>query len=174
MPLTADVAPRTVAPMRRPAALFALTSCALWTGPAAADENDLVMSRLATVVRDDQGGAIDAIGDNRAFRSLASELGVVLAPRLNEPADTLGFGGFALTADLAVTQISGEAAYWRALEGSPGTGGDPAGPGQLTTASVFAKKGIWLPLPSFELGLGAVHILRSSMWAATRCSSAPP
>jgi hypothetical protein len=36
----------------------------------------------------------------------------------------------------------------------------------LTTVGVFARKGIWLPLPSFELGLGAVHILRSSIWAA--------
>jgi hypothetical protein len=136
--------------------------------PAAADDNDLVLSRLATLV--DQGEELgrDAVGDNQAFRSLVSELGVVMAPRMGDPADTLGWGGFALSADLAFTGISADTAPWRALESSP----DPAGEGVthgesvMTTVGVFAKKGLWLPLPSFEMGLGVVHLLRSRLWAA--------
>jgi hypothetical protein len=154
--------------LRRTAVLVALALAALPAGPAAADDNDLVLSRLAEVVRDGAGVPIDAVGDSLAFRALASELGVVLAPRLGEPADTLGFGGFALTADMAFTSISSDAAHWRALESSPAPGeaGVSHGNSVMTTVGVFAKKGIWLPLPSFEVGLGAVHLLRSRTWAA--------
>src|SRR5690606_25632965 len=110
---------------------------------------------------------IYAVGDNQAFRSLASELGVDLAPRSGDGADTVGFGGFAITADLASTQIHSDHAHWRVLESSP----DPAGTGvrhgarTLSTVGVFARKGLWLPLPSFELGIGAVHLVHSRMWA---------
>lgn len=148
--------------------LVALATTLATAAPAWADDNDLVMSRLGDVVRDADGAVIDAVGDNQAFRSLASELGVVLAPRLGEPADTLGWGGFALTADLAFTSIASDAAYWRALESSPAPGetGVTHGDSLLTTVGVFAKKGLVLPLPSFEVGLGAVHLASSRMWAA--------
>jgi hypothetical protein len=119
------------------------------------------------VVVDEEGAATGAVGSNQDFRSLASELGVVLAPRLEEPADTLGLAGFRFAADVAWTRVHTERAYWRALAGSP----DPAGGGAhggdfMTTVGLFARKGIWLPAPSFELGAGAVHILDSGLWAA--------
>jgi hypothetical protein len=136
-------------------------------GAARAGDNDLVLARLGDVVEED-GVAVDAIGRNGDFRSLASELGVVLAPRLLEPADTLGFGGFEFTADVAMTRVHTERAYWRALRSSP----DPADPSAvhgddfMTTVGMFARKGIWLPAPSFEIGIGAVHLAGSGIWSA--------
>jgi hypothetical protein len=35
----------------------------------------------------------------------------------------------------------------------------------MTTIGLFARKGIWLPAPSFEIGMGAVHPAGSQMWA---------
>lgn len=136
--------------------------------PARADSNDLVMTRLSTVVGSGEDARV--VGDNLALRSLASELGVALAPRLLAPADTLGFGGFHFSADMAFTSITDDADYWRVLESSP----DPTatapgmshGSGFLTTLGLFMRKGMWLPAPSFELGAGAVHLLDSRMWAA--------
>ena len=150
--------------MRLAAALVALLAAA----PAArAGDNDLVLSRLGNVLLDGDGMPVDAVGDSGEFRSLASELGVVFAPRLSQPADTLGFGGFQFTADVGLTRVHTDRAYWRALAGSP----DPADPDAshggdtMTTIGLFARKGIWLPAPSFEIGMGAVHLAGSQMWA---------
>jgi hypothetical protein len=131
--------------------------------PARADDNDIVLSRLGT-----EAGTGQVIGDNLGFRSMASELGVVFAPRLLAPADTLGFGGFQFTADLGFSTISHDAAYWRVLQSSPDpTGVMPGvshGNGVMTTMGLFMRKGIWLPLPSFEIGAGAVNMLGSDLW----------
>ena len=129
------------------AAGLSLASTSAW-----ADANDLVLSRLGQEV------GMGVVGSNAQFRSMASELGVALAPRLTEPADTLGFGGFHFVADVAVTSINGDADYWRVLE-EPGSG-------SLTTTGIFVKKGIWLPLPSFEVGAGAIRLGQSHVWAS--------
>lgn len=126
--------------------------------PASADGNDLVMSRLGTI----SGGSV--VGSNLQFRALASELGVVLAPRLSEPADTLGFGGFHFSADVAYTSITDDADHWQVLESSPQTLGGSHGNSTMTTTGFFVRKGIWLPLPSFEVGVGAVHLSNSHIW----------
>jgi len=134
---------------------------------AAAGPNDIVLSRLATKTMD---GAVPlAVGQNLEFRALASQLGVVLAPHLLTPADTLGFAGFQIDATLSQTGIDSKQPYWRVLAGSP----DPAGTGQvahgdnaLRTVGVFARKGLWFPVPSFELGGGVVQLLDSSTWTA--------
>ncbi len=133
--------------------MLLLVSVLAWPQQSAeAGDNDIVMSRLGNVV----GNGV--VGSNLDFRSLTSELGVVFAPRLQSPADTLGFGGFQFSTDLAFTTVNGNADYWRAREQS---GGDI-----MPTFSVFMRKGIWLPLPSSEIGLGVVHLLDSQMWAA--------
>lgn len=129
------------------------------TSLALADSNDLVLSRLGTI------SGTGVVGSNAEFRALASELGVVMAPRMSEPADTLGFGGFAFSADLAFTSINNTASYWRVLESSPGEGATH-GDGSMVTTGLFVKKGIWLPLPSFEVGIGAVHLGQSRLWAS--------
>jgi hypothetical protein len=135
---------------------------------AAADTNDLVMSRLATRMID-QGRVLEVIGQNLEFRALASQLGVVLAPRLLAPADTLGFGGFQFAVDGSSSVIDDAQPYWRALASSPdplGNSGKRHGRGVLRTIGMFARKGLWFPLPSFELGVGAVHVVDSAMWTA--------
>jgi len=147
------------------AACFALLA---ERGAAIAEDNDLVMQRLGTAVDDGAGNVVDVVGDNQQFRSLASELGVVLAPRLLAPADTLGFGGFHFSVDFGFTGISNNQPFWRVLEGS----GDPTsttavhGSSLLQTVGVFMRKGIWFPLPSFEAGAGVVHLMDSRLWTA--------
>jgi hypothetical protein len=125
---------------------------------ASADNNDLVLSRLGQI------SGTSVVGSNVQFRALASELGVVLAPRLSEPADTLGYGGFHFSADLAFTSISDNADQWQVLESSSQTLGTSHGNSTMTTTGFFVRKGIWLPLPSFEVGVGAVHLGQSHIW----------
>src|ERR1041385_1296856 len=134
--------------------------------PAAADPNDLVMSRLATRITDDTGRVLSVVGENLEFRALASQLGVVLAPHLLSPADTLGFGGFQFDLDVSQTAIDSLQPYWRVLAGSrdpTGTNRLAHGAGVMRTIGLFAHKGL---VPAFELGAGAVHLIDSTTWAA--------
>jgi hypothetical protein len=125
--------------------------------PAAADPNDLVLSRLADRTTDMNGNLTSVVGDNTLFRGLASQLGVVLAPHLLTPADTNGFGGFQMTVDYSTTTIDSSAAYWHARESGTSS--------SLSTVGFFVRKGIWFPVPSFEVGAGAVHLIDSNTWA---------
>jgi len=149
---------------RRLAGLAVAVVVGTVTGPVAAGDNDLVVSRLGE--RTDSG----VVPSAQSFRSLASELGVVLAPRLVSPTDTLGFGGFQFSADVAFTTISSDQPYWRVLESSSApdnpTPGVEHGDGTMTTFGIFARKGIWLPLPSFEVGAGLVRLANSNIYSA--------
>jgi hypothetical protein len=141
--------------MRGPIALAIIAALA---APAAADPNDLVLSRLGTRITDPGTGMLTGVvGENVEFRSLASQLGVVLAPHLLTPADTVGFGGFQMTVDYASTQIDSSATYWRAR-----AGGTPVS--AMSTVGFFMRKGMWFPVPSFEVGAGAVHLIDSRTW----------
>ena len=100
------------------------------------------------------------------FRSLMSELGVVIAPRLQTPADTLGFAGFQFAVELGMTKINNKATYWDGVEGvSPSNPGASRPDSYLTTVGGFVRKGIWFPLPAFEIGAGAVNVIGSRMFA---------
>lgn len=139
----------------------------LFSAPAHAGDNDLVLSRLGTTI-DVGGGVMDVIGNSSDFRAAVSELGVVLAPRLMSSADSLGFGGFQFSVDMGFTTINSGENYWRLREGSndpTGTGNGDHGSGVMRTMGIFMRKGMWLPLPSFEFGAGAVHLADSRMWA---------
>ena len=154
--------------MVRAALAVAGALCAA-SGSAAADSNDLVMSRLATRIIDDTGRVLSVVGENLEFRALASQLGVVLAPHLLTPADTLGFAGFQFDLDVSQTSIDSIQPYWRVLAGTrdpTGANNIAHGAGVLRTIGLFARKGLWLPVPSFELGAGAVHLIDSKTWAA--------
>ncbi|MGE3767609.1 MAG: hypothetical protein AB7L94_35470, partial [Kofleriaceae bacterium] len=140
---------------RASALLFAMAVCA--PSVAAADANDVIISRLATRIMNNNGELTNVVGQNLEFRALASQLGVILAPRLLTPADTIGFGGFQFSVDYATTTIDPGADYWRALERT-------TAPGYMSTVGFFARKGMWFPIPSFEVGVGAVHLLDSSTW----------
>jgi hypothetical protein len=126
-------------------------------GTAAAGDNDLVLSRLGKIKTDGTGTPIAVVGQNLEYRSLVSELGVVMAPRLLSPADTNGFGGFQFNADLGYTSVSSDASWWRARDGVDGT---------LQTLGLFARKGMWFPVPSVEVGAGMVHLMDSGLWSA--------
>src|SRR5262245_35543021 len=149
--------------MRRGIALAIILTSAL----ARADSNDLVLGRLATRITDGGGRLQDVVGQNLEMRSLASQLGVVLAPHLLTPADTIGFGGFQFTVDYATTTIDNTAPYWRALSSSPdptGTATVAHGAGMLRTIGLFVRKGMWFPVPSVEMGAGGVHLKDSHTW----------
>jgi hypothetical protein len=105
--------------------------------------------------------SVDADGQSR-FRSLMSELGVVVAPRLQTPADTLGYAGFQVSFELGTTKINSNQPYWHGVEGFA-SGQTPDS--YLTTIGGFVRKGLWLPLPAFEFGAGAVNIIGSRMYA---------
>jgi hypothetical protein len=172
------------AQFRRCANLFAAVvlalAIALSSRAALAGNNDLHLLNLCRLnpttqecewlQRDPTTGAAQRVNVNTAaqarFRSLMSELGVVLAPRLVTPADTLGFAGFQFSAELGLTQISAARDYWDGV-----TVVNPANRlaqrpnNYLTTIGGYARKGFWLPVPAFELGGGFVNVLGSSMFA---------
>ena len=137
------------------AALVAVAALAA-ARSAHAGENDLVLGRLGQLVTDESGAAVDAVGDAQSFRSVASELGAALAPPVGGPAETTGLSGFDVAADVGWTRIHGDRGYWRARAGSSSAD-------FLPTIGGFARKGLW---PSLELGVGAVHLLDSRLWAA--------
>ena len=121
------------------------------------------------MIGDDQGDLFDAEAQSR-FRSLMSELGFAIAPRLMTPADTLGFSGFQFSAELGVTKINadkliGTRAYWDGIAGAQPNNPTPYRPtSYLTTVGGYVRKGLWLPLPAFEFGAGALSILGSRMY----------
>ena len=145
--------------------------------PVRADKNDLALWKLGQLNINPDGtigapGVTIGADAETQFRSLASELGVVLAPRFLMPADTLGYSGFQFSAEVSFTTINtnNSTSPWRnALErhGQIKADGNPDTtiPGVLTTIGVFARKGIWLPVPSFEVGAGVINVLETNMFA---------
>jgi hypothetical protein len=153
-------------------------------GSARAGKNDLRLLNLCPVdlntlecswVQRDGNGRVlgtapDADGQSR-FRSMMSELGFAIAPRVMTPADTLGFAGFQFSAELGVTTTNperkvGSLAYWDGVEAvSPNNPTGSARPSsRLTTVGGYVRKGLWIPLPAFEFGAGALSILDSHMY----------
>lgn len=135
------------------------------------------------------GNVTNVVADNAAFRSLMSELGVVFAPNILSPSDTQGFGGYNFAVELGWTMINpkklsqdqniqGKHWYWRAAESVSSTTFkdgtlDPQALDRMKnelpssfapTVTVMARKGLWLPVPSFELGVGVRHLIGSRMW----------
>lgn len=101
-----------------------------------------------------------------SFRSLMSELGVVVAPRLVIPAEGLGFGGFQISGEIGTTSISNGKSYWNGVEGVQVTNPQAVRPEPwLTTLGAFVRKGVWLGLPVFEFGGGAVTVADSHLVA---------
>ncbi|MCB9557437.1 MAG: hypothetical protein H6707_15120 [Deltaproteobacteria bacterium] len=132
--------------------------------------------------------------DHVAFRSLMSELGVVFAPNVLSPAETFGYNGFTFSAEVGMTTVNprrqtnheirdGSGAvvdnvaqpYWRAAKGVSDAAianGDTTRvarelpPTVAPTLTLMVRKGLWLPVPSFELGFGVRHLFGSNMWSA--------
>lgn len=153
-------------------------------GRARAGKNDLRLLNLCPpdpntnecswVQRDGSGrvtGTMPDLDGQSRYRSMMSELGFAIAPRLMTPADTLGFAGFQFSAELGVTTINpnrqvGDRAYWDGIAGvEPTNTAAMRPPSQLTTVGAFVRKGLWIPLPAFEFGAGALNIIGSHMYA---------
>ncbi len=127
--------------------------------PAHGDQNDLTLERITGMPS--MVGAYNDPTDpvkQTMYKSLMSELAVVLAPPVLTPADTLGYSGFQLSLQSSFTQISSGADFWQ-------KGVENVSGGFLSTLTVMARKGIWLPLPGFELGAGATKLFNSNMYA---------
>jgi hypothetical protein len=144
--------------------------------PALAGSNDLRLLNLCdssagTCRWVDQSGTTTTVafgadtGATSRYRSLMSELGVVMAPRLQTPADTLGFAGFQISAELGTTQISRDKPFWNGVEGVNPANTRVRPDAWLTTMGLFARKGMWFPIPALEWGVGAMNLLQSGMWA---------
>jgi hypothetical protein len=106
---------------------------------------------LAPLGRVESDGTVTA--DNAAFRSLASEVGVLMAPKPVDPADSLGLSGFAVSADVSLNTLSGGERYWQDTTRSPNN--------LAPTLQVMGRKGLW---PGIEVGAGATHLFDSRMW----------
>jgi len=130
-----------------PVATFLATL--LSASAAQAGKYDLSLAPMAQVNND---GTISP--DNAGFRSLSSEIGVLMAPKPVDPADSLGLSGFAVSADVSLNTLSGDASFWRdSTRGTP----DNLAP----TLQVMGRKGLW---PGVEVGAGATHLFNSRMW----------
>jgi len=170
---------------RLPLILCAVGVAALaGSGRARAGKNDLRLLNLCppdpntnecSWVQRDAGGRVtgtmpDVDGQSR-FRSQMSELGFAIAPRLMTPADTLGYAGFQFSAELGITTINpnrkvGDRAYWDGIAGVESTNPAAMRPdSHLTTIGGYVRKGLWIPLPAFEFGAGALNIVGSHMYA---------
>ncbi|MEO1271753.1 MAG: hypothetical protein AAFX99_26980 [Myxococcota bacterium] len=131
---------------------------------AEAGDKDLVLRRLAERVPVDENGnqtteaeafGFNAVPDEDAFRSLSRDMGLIFAPRILSPAETLGQAGFDIGAAVSVSTVDSNAEHWRALRG-----GD--NPGAFTTGQIFVRKG--LPF-SFELGGELSYLFESETFA---------
>jgi hypothetical protein len=139
--------------------LCALAVAMLAASSARADKNDLTLERI--IGPPSAPGMFSDPTDpvrQTMYKSLMSELGVVMAPRALTPADTLGYSGFQLGFETSFTQISNTADFWQ-------KGVEKVSSGFLPTISVMARKGIWLPLPGFEIGAGATKLIDSNLYA---------
>jgi len=134
---------------RRFLCLSALVATFLVSSEARAGKYDLDLTPLGQV--EDDGSVTQ---NNEAFRSLSSEVGVLMAPRVMDPADSLGLAAFAVSADVTINTLSGDADFWQdTARGSP----DNVAP----TLQVMGRKGLW---PGIEIGAGATHLFDSRMW----------
>ncbi|TPV96357.1 MAG: hypothetical protein B7733_05170 [Myxococcales bacterium FL481] len=117
---------------------------------AQAGKYDLDLTKLGEL----RGTDAFVTQDNSGFRSLASELGVVMAPKPTDPADSLGLAGFAITTDVSLNTISQSAGFW---DDSARGDADRIVP----TLQLLGRKGLW---PGLEVGAGATKLFDSRMW----------
>jgi hypothetical protein len=126
--------------------------------PALADRNDFTLERILGSPATPGAVVTPSTAQQSQFRSLMSEMGVVMSPDLLTPADSLGWSGFHFSLDTRFTSISNNADYWK-------QGVQDVSSGFLSTINLMARKGLWAPLPSFEIGVGGSYLVDSSIFA---------
>jgi hypothetical protein len=93
-----------------------------------------------------------------AYRNLVSEMGVAFGPSFLAPAETLGYMGMAMGVNYGITTVNGTADYWK-------NGVDGTAAGFLQTIGMEVRRGMWFPLPGFEIGGGLKYLTESHMYA---------
>lgn len=121
-------------------------------------DNDPALERLCVI---EDAGSTTPCGtspapDQQAFADLSREYGMLFAPMVLAPAETMGINGFQLNLQIGVHSVNSDEDYWvrGAEDGDP----DPI----LTTLRFDVRKG--LPY-SFELGVNGTYLLESELWA---------
>jgi hypothetical protein len=130
------------------AVVASLFAALFLSSEARAGKYDVDLAPLAQI--NDDGSVTQ---DNAAFRSLSSELGVLMAPKPVDPADSLGLSAFAVSADISVNTLSGGQAFWQDTTRNNGN--------IAPTMQIMGRKGLW---PGIEVGAGATHLFDSRMW----------
>jgi len=140
--------------MRQLALLIVLCAPA----PALADRNDFTLERMLGAPATPGAVVTPSLARQSQFRSLMSEMSVVMSPDLLTPADSLGWSGWHLSFDSRFTSISNKQDYWK-------VGVQDVSSSFLSTLHLMARKGIWAPLPAFEIGAGGAYLVDSSIFA---------
>lgn len=142
-------------------ALLTVACALLVSAPAQARDNDLVLSRLSSFEPSPCANAPQNIcgvvnADQDSFNLLVTDLGEVFAPRLANPAETLGEAGFAFGAMASLSFIPADADHWQTAveDGNPES--------TLLTGHVQVRKG--LPF-SFEVAGNMSYLGNSEMFA---------
>lgn len=127
--------------------------------PASALDNDLVLSRFATFDPQEFGNCPNACGivqPNRVlFENMVGDMGLLMAPRIAAPAETLGEAGFAVNVITSLNFIPTEEEHWQ-------VGLEDQDPGTMFTTFLQVRKG--LPF-SFELAGNFGYLYNSEMFA---------
>ena len=144
--------------MRNSACLAAALCVFAFAGAARANPMDLTLSRLfderaCTSAALSQPNASKLCADQGAFRELAREFGLAMAPTLLAPAETLGYAGFYLGLEGTLTTINSSSSdrnnvWFRGTE-------DQNPDSVLFVPSIHVRKG--LPF-SFELGTSVSYV----------------
>ena len=127
-------------------------------GVAGACARGIVRERVYDMTDPVPNHVVRVIPDTASFGSFARELGIALAPRMLEPAESPGQAGFSFGVATSVTDIKNEEEYWATAV--PIDGQVP--PDVLTTLHMHLRKG--LPF-SFEMGGTITYLIGSEMFA---------
>src|SRR5262245_44998663 len=79
---------------------------------AQAGDNDLTLERLIGTPRVAGTAPEVTVATRSAYAGLVSELGVLAAPRPLQPADSLGWSGYAAQLEVGATQVNRDADFW--------------------------------------------------------------
>lgn len=140
------------------AAAAALVAGLGFSADAWALDNDPALHRLCVINEpgSDAPCGKTPLPDQKAFEDLSKEYGLLFAPALLAPAETMGVNGFQLNFQVGVNAVNADEDYWQ-------RGVDDEDPdGVLTTLRFDVRKG--LPY-SFEIGVNGTYLLESELWS---------
>ncbi|MFT4705104.1 MAG: hypothetical protein ACI81R_002812 [Bradymonadia bacterium] len=123
---------------------------------AEAGGNDITLQRFGSCSTTDSGACPEVEIDERGFRRLGRDLGLVLSPKLRATAETLGPAGFSFQIDQSFSTVNANEDYWERANIDE----DPQG--TLLTTQLHLRKG--LPM-SLEIGTMVTFLWQSDLIA---------